>query len=99
MNMPAKLDLDAIVLDKPIFDPKAYGLTDEQAEIMTRARTLGQTVFAGRAPIWDKEARFPADNYKDLHAAGLLGIAIPKIHGGLGADYQTYAMTAAEIGR
>src|SRR5258706_14321243 len=98
MTIPAAkaLDLDAIVLDKPIFDPKAYGLTDEQAEIMTRARTLGQTVFAGRAATWDKEAKFPAENYKDLHRAGLLGIAIPKKHGGLGADYQTYAMTAAE---
>ena len=30
---------------------------------------------------------------------GLLGIAIPKKHGGLGADYQTYAIAAAEIGR
>ena len=30
---------------------------------------------------------------------GLLGISIPKRHGGLGADYQTYALAAAEIGR
>src|SRR5262249_39430610 len=28
-----------------------------------------------------------------------LGIAIPKELGGMGADYQTYAITAAEIGR
>ena len=34
-----------------------------------------------------------------MHRAGLLGIAIPKKHGGLGADYQTYAIAAAEIGR
>src|SRR6202008_2617405 len=36
---------------------------------------------------------------KDLHRAGLLGISIPKKHGGFGADYQTYSMAAAEIGR
>ena len=29
----------------------------------------------------------------------VLGIAIPKKHGGLGAGYQTYALAAAEIGR
>ena len=34
-----------------------------------------------------------------MHRAGLLGISIPKKHGGLGADYQTYALAAAEIGR
>lgn len=85
--------------DAPLFDPKAFRLTDEQAAIMTRARHLGQTVFAGRAAAYDRDARFPVENYKDLHQAGLLGIAIPKDLGGLGANYQTYALTAAEIGR
>lgn len=89
----------SIAPDAPLFDPKAFRLTDEQAGIMSRARHLGQTVFAGRAATYDREARFPVDNYKDLHQAGLLGIAIPKALGGLGADYQTYALTAAEIGR
>src|SRR6202042_2827283 len=88
-----------IKLDAPIFDPQAFRLNDEQAAIITTARELGQTVFAGRAATYDREARFPSENYKDLHRAGLLGIAIPKKHGGLGADYQTYAIAAAEIGR
>ena len=56
-------------------------------------------MFAGRAAAYDREATFPTENYRDLHQAGLLGISIPKKHGGLGADYQTYALTAAEIGR
>ena len=56
-------------------------------------------MFAGRAAAYDREARFPTENYRDLHHAGLLGIAIPKKHGGLGAGYQTYALAAAEIGR
>src|SRR5476651_622731 len=90
---------DKGVIDAPIFDPRAFRLNDEQAEIITRARELGQTVFAGRAAAYDRDAKFPIENYKDLHRAGLLGIAIPKKHGGLGADYQTYAISAAEIGR
>ncbi len=74
--------------DAPIFDPKAFRLGEEQAAIIATARRLGQTVFAGRAAAYDRDATFPTENYKDLHRAGLLGIAIPKKHGGLGADYQ-----------
>ncbi|MGH6738945.1 MAG: acyl-CoA dehydrogenase family protein, partial [Bradyrhizobium sp.] len=88
-----------IALDAPIFDAIAFRLSDEQASIISRARELGQTVFAGRAAGYDRDAIFPTENYKDLHRAGLLGISIPKKHGGLGADYQTYALAAAEIGR
>src|ERR1700726_2907591 len=86
-------------IDAPIFDPRAFRLNGDQAAIITLARELGQTVFAGRAAAFDRDATFPTENYKDLHSAGLLGIAIPKKHGGLGADYQTYALAAGEIGR
>src|SRR3954452_13596777 len=84
-------------LDAPMFDPAAYRLTSEQADIISRARQLGQSVLAGRAATWDREAIFPTENYKDLHRAGLLGISVPKAQGGLGAGYQTYALAAAEI--
>ena len=88
-----------VALDAPIFDPHAFRLTDEQAAIIARARELGQSVFADRAATYDRDAKFPIENYRDLHRAGLLGVSIPKKHGGLGADYQTYALAAAEIGR
>src|ERR1700748_1585039 len=88
-----------IALDAPIFNPVAFRLNDEQAAVIARARELGQTVFAERAAAYDRDAKFPTENYKDLHRTGLLGISIPKTHGGLGADYQTYALAAAEIGR
>ena len=80
---------DKVALDGPIFDPRAFRLNDERASIIARARELGQTVFAGRAAAYDRDAVFPIENYRDLHRAGLLGISIPKKHGGLGADYQT----------
>src|SRR3979490_413384 len=91
--------VDTVDLDAPIFDHTAFRLKDEQSSIIATARELGQTVFAGRAAAYDREAKFPIENYRDLHRAGLLGIAIPKRLGGLGADYQTYAIAAAEIGR
>jgi len=90
---------EAVACDAPMFEQDAFRLTDEQAEIMARARRLGETLFAGRAAEFDRDATFPTANYKDLHRSGLLGICIPKSLGGLGADYQTYSLTAAEIGR
>lgn len=71
-------DIDEIDLDAPIFDSKAFRLNDEQAAIIATARKLGQNVFADRAAAYDRDATFPTENYRDLHRAGLLGIAIPK---------------------
>jgi alkylation response protein AidB-like acyl-CoA dehydrogenase len=73
-------------------------LTAQQRELIGRASEIGPA-FAARAERHDREASFPFENYADLRAAGLLGICVPKAHGGLGADFATYVMVAAEIGR
>jgi alkylation response protein AidB-like acyl-CoA dehydrogenase len=73
--------------------------TPQQAHLLTLAHELGQSRFAARAPQWDQEASFPFANYADLREAGLLGLCVPQAHGGLGADYTTYMMVAAELGR
>ena len=73
--------------------------TAQQAELLTLAHELGRTKFAPRAAKWDAEATFPFANYDDLRTSGLLRMCVPKEHGGLGADYATYMMVAAEIGR
>ena len=83
----------------PIYDPATYGLTAQQAALIASAQQLAADKFAPRAARYDREASFPTDNYRDLHAAGLLAICIPQSHGGLGADYRTYALAAAEIAR
>ena len=83
----------------PIFDPEAWQLTSQQADLTDRARALAAANFAPRAARHDREASFPNENYRDLAKAGLLGICIPKAEGGLGADLKTYMLTAAEIGR
>ncbi|MEM6305015.1 MAG: acyl-CoA dehydrogenase family protein [Pseudomonadota bacterium] len=85
--------------DEPIFDPAAWRLTDQQVELSTLAREMGQTKMHDRAVLYDKEAIFPSENFKDFAQNGLLGIAIPKEYGGHGADFKTYMLTAAEIGR
>ena len=84
---------------KPIFEPAAAGLSDQQAAIVSNARKLAAENFTDRAAALDREAVFPTENYRDLHASGLLGICVPREGGGLGAGFKTYMLAAAEIGR
>ncbi|MBL8331210.1 MAG: acyl-CoA dehydrogenase [Rubrivivax sp.] len=77
----------------------ARWLTEQQRELIELAARLGRERFAPRAARFDREASFPFDNYDDLREAGLLGICVPQAYGGQGADFTTYVMVAAEIGR
>ncbi|MEP6969373.1 MAG: acyl-CoA dehydrogenase family protein, partial [Betaproteobacteria bacterium] len=74
-------------------------LTDKQTQLLAIASELGRTRFAPRAQQIDRDAVFPFENYADMFAAGLLRICVPEEYGGWGADFATYVMTAAEIGR
>jgi alkylation response protein AidB-like acyl-CoA dehydrogenase len=74
-------------------------LTAQQRDLIDRAARLGREKFAPRAARHDREASFPVENFLDLRGAGLLAICVPKAHGGEGADFTTYVMVAAEIGR
>ena len=76
-----------------------HDLTDRQRELIERAGRLGRERFAERAARYDAEASFPFENYTDLRDAGLLGLCVPESHGGLGADFETYCLVSAEIGR
>ncbi len=75
------------------------GLTAAQLELVSRAAELGRTRLAVRAAHHDREASFPFDSFDDLRQAGLLGLCVPRAHGGLGADFATYALVTAELGR
>jgi len=85
--------------DAAMFDPAAFRLQHEEAELIERARRFGQSALAPRAARHDRDATFPLDNFRDMHAEGLLGICVPIADGGLGASYRTYCLAAAELGR
>jgi alkylation response protein AidB-like acyl-CoA dehydrogenase len=76
-----------------------YPLTPKQQQLLELASRLGRERFAPRAAEFDREAKFPFANYDDLRDAGLLALCVPEAHGGFGADYATYAMVSAELGR
>jgi alkylation response protein AidB-like acyl-CoA dehydrogenase len=74
-------------------------LTAQQAALVERAGKLGRERFAARAEKYDREASFPFENYADLREAGLTALCVPERHRGLGADFATYCLVSAELGR
>ncbi|MGQ3082471.1 MAG: acyl-CoA dehydrogenase family protein [Hydrogenophaga sp.] len=96
MNMPLPATTSQLDFTPAVGD---MAFTPLQRELLSRAHALGRDRFAARAPQWDREASFPFANYDDLREAGFLKLCVPAAHGGLGADYATYMMVAAEIGR
>lgn len=82
-----------------IFDPTAFRLEADEAAIVDKARTFGARVLSPRAARHDREATFPIENFRDMAGVGLLSICVPKSDGGSGANFRTYCMAAAELGR
>ena len=91
INPTTGLDFTPAVGDMPF--------TPLQREWLAKAHALGRDRFAARAAQWDKEASFPFANYEDLREQGFLKLCVPTAFGGAGADFPTYMMVAAEIGR
>jgi alkylation response protein AidB-like acyl-CoA dehydrogenase len=75
------------------------GLRPEQADVVERMAELSCNHFAQRAEGFDREAKFPVENYADLHKAGLLGLTVPKDYGGVETDWLTYALSMLELGK
>jgi alkylation response protein AidB-like acyl-CoA dehydrogenase len=97
--MKPAVDLDRHNADAPLFAPDAFRLNATQAALIDKARDFGRHVAAPRAAQHDRDATFPIENFRDMHGEGLLAICIPKSAGGAGADFQTYCIAAAELGR
>jgi alkylation response protein AidB-like acyl-CoA dehydrogenase len=73
-------------------------LSGKQASLLAKVRSLGPG-FAARAERYDRDAAFPYENYDELRRDGILGLCVPERYGGLGADFETYCLVSAEIGR
>ena len=69
-----------------------------RAALVAKVRALGP-VMTERAVWYDREARFPTENFADFRAAGLLAVCVPSSHGGLGASYADYVRVSEEVGR
>jgi alkylation response protein AidB-like acyl-CoA dehydrogenase len=68
-------------------------------ELVEQFAELARSRFAPRAAGFDSEAAFPVENYRDLHAAGLLSLTVPRAFSGVGADPLTYALCLVELAK
>src|SRR5216684_3511996 len=68
-------------------------------DVVEQVAELARSRFAPRAAKFDSEAAFPVENYRDLHAAGLLRLTVPQAFGGVGADPLTYALCMVELAK
>ena len=68
-----------------------YRLNDEQQRIVATAAAVADRDLAPRAASVDRDAAFPTDSIAALGASGLLGLTVPKAHGGLGQGPRTAA--------
>ncbi|HTD80428.1 MAG TPA: acyl-CoA dehydrogenase family protein, partial [Chloroflexota bacterium] len=74
-------------------------LSTAQRDLVERVAMLARDRFAPRAARYDDESSFPVENYADLHAAGLLGLTVPRAYGGLGTDALTYVLCLLEMAK
>lgn len=76
-----------------------FDLTPEQREIRGTARELAQGAIRERAAEVDRSEEYPWDNVKLLVEAGIMGMCIPKEHGGLGASYLDAVLVVEEMAK
>ena len=68
--------------------------------LIDKARRFGRRVLAPRAAQHDRDATFPIENFRDMHARRPARHLHPEgATAALGADFQTYCLAAAELGR
>jgi alkylation response protein AidB-like acyl-CoA dehydrogenase len=61
-----------------------HDLAPGERAVLEQTAKLAEDVFAARAAGYDRRAAFPAEDFDDLFAAGLLAAAVPREYGGLG---------------
>ncbi len=60
-------------------------------KIISDIQAVGQNEILPNTRLWDEKQIFPTSLFKNLAQKKILGIIAPKIYGGLGLNYKTYA--------
>lgn len=74
-------------------------LTPEQEAFRAEVSAFARERVAPLASEIDATSRFPADLVREVAARGLLGIAIPREHGGLGLDHVSTVLAIEALAR
>jgi alkylation response protein AidB-like acyl-CoA dehydrogenase len=74
-------------------------LTDEQRAARTTFREWVDDVVVPNAQENDRLERFPQEALDGLRQIGFIGLTVPEVYGGGGADPMSYALLIEELGR
>ena len=74
-------------------------LTAAQRALQDRARDLAREVIAPRAADVDRDEAYPWDNVNALNEAGLIGMTVPKAHGGPGLGFLEAVLVIEEMAK
>ena len=74
-----------------------FALTEHQEQIVSTAERVAAECLEPRAAQVDESRSHPQESWHDVWKNGLLAMAVPKEHGGLGLDAQTYVMAVERL--
>jgi len=74
-------------------------LTEDERMLRDAAHAFAQDRLAPRVIAAYREETVDPEIFAEMGAAGLLGVTVPEVYGGLGAGYVTYGLVAREIER
>src|SRR5205823_6314935 len=76
-----------------------FGITEEHEAFGAEVREFARREIAPRIRELDAEERFEPAILRAMAEAGLLGVCIPRAHGGRGRDYHSLAIACEELER
>ena len=76
-----------------------FTLNEQQEQIRKGAAQIAREVIAPRASAVDLEGEYPFDYFEAFRDAGLLGLAIPREYGGVGAGTLGLALAIEEVAK
>jgi cyclohexanecarboxyl-CoA dehydrogenase len=71
----------------------------EQEELIRTLRSFARKELAPHSGEWDRSGQFPREAWRQMGELGLLGLRTPAAYGGQEADYLTFGIAMAEVGR
>lgn len=71
----------------------------ELLQLKDTAAAVAQAHLAPRASEIDRDGRWPRENFEALAQAGLLGLMVPREHGGLGQGFVGLVLVVEELAR
>ena len=74
-------------------------LSEDERMLRDAARSFAQGTLQPRVTDAARDETIDREIFREMGAAGLLGVTIPEEHGGLAANYVTYGLVAREVER